>query len=307
MDFTEKILKKAPKSPFEKYKLLKNLEINAEKYFDLLFNENSGITLYKNYTITTKYKKRILAEKKIRYVSKCYFIKHNGVKQKTIIIENLGKKEAFIHAIAQDKYYDDPHIVLSGPKSNQVPSDKMTMSPKIFIYTNKLYGPIEDILSIFKLYQPDIFIEIIDESMILKTLFISFGEPDKDIASRINATLKAKGVLTYFFPDDSMPGEKLHRVMSEGVSNYDKTLLICSKKSISRNGVLNEIERMLEREAKEGGTEIIIPITLDDYIFTEWNPKKKDIKQQITARVVRKLDDSNFDSEIDRVIKVLRK
>ena len=99
----------------------------------------------------------------------------------------------------------------------------------------------------------------------------------------------------------------LHRVMSEGVNNHDRVLLICSKNSVNRYGVLNEIERMLEREAKEGGTEIIIPIALDDYIFNDWNPEQKDIKDQIISRVISSINEVNFNKEIEKIVEALTK
>ena len=67
------------------------------------------------------------------------------------------------------------------------------------------------------------------------------------------------------------------------------------------------MERMSKREAKEGGRKIIIPVSVDDYIFNGWEPDREDILKQITSRVVRKIDDANFNTEIERIIKVLRK
>ena len=39
------------------------------------------------------------------------------------------------------------------------------------------------------------------------------------------------------------------------------------------------------REASEGGSEILIPVTLDDYVF-RWRPKRADLARQIRARVI---------------------
>ena len=118
------------------------------------------------------------------------------------------------------------------------------------------------------------------------SLFISFGGPDQQIASAINSFLQRRRVKTWFFPQDALPGQKLHRVMSEGVNSYDRVLLICSSASLTRSGVLNEIERVLEREAREGGSEILIPITIDDYVFTTWNPSRTDVADQVRSRVI---------------------
>jgi hypothetical protein len=74
--------------------------------------------------------------------------------------------------------------------------------------------------------------------------------------------------------------------MLMGVRDYDRVLLICSQSSLTRPGVLNEIEQVLVREGEEGGSEILIPITIDDYVFEEWKPEREDIARQIRARVI---------------------
>jgi hypothetical protein len=100
--------------------------------------------------------------------------------------------------------------------------------------------------------------------------------------------------------------------MFEGVNLHDRVLLICSKSSLNRNGVLNEIERVLEREAKEGGSEILIPITIDDFVFDKWKPDRSDIAEQIKARVITSFpDEVTSDKEFkvcaEKLIKALKK
>ena len=228
-----------------------------------------------------------------------------GVKYRVIAIDNLGKSELAIETISLYKFESSDQIN-SGYTGKNVPTTGMTISPRVFIYTNKLYGDVEKIQKYFNMYQNGVYIQVIDESELHKTLFISYGTPDEEIASKINKALKAKGVNTWFFPEDSIPGDKLHRMMNDAVYNHDRTLLVCSKASVSRSGVLNEIERLLEREANEGGADIIIPVALDDYIFADWTPEMADIKRQVTSRVVSKMNESNFHSVIDKILKALK-
>jgi hypothetical protein len=49
--------------------------------------------------------------------------------------------------------------------------------------------------------------------------------------------------------------------------------------------VLNEIEETLEREAQEGGRSILVPVTLDDYVFKR-RTKHADIAERLRRRVV---------------------
>lgn len=117
------------------------------------------------------------------------------------------------------------------------------------------------------------------------SVFLSYGGPDEDIARRFYHSLREAGVDVFFFPEHATPGERLHRSMSDGVNAYDRVLLLCSASSLSRSGVLNELEQVLAREATEGGAELLIPIALDDYVFTGWSPERSDLARQVRDRV----------------------
>jgi hypothetical protein len=178
----------------------------------------------------------------------------------------------------------------------------------LYVYTNKLLTEEINVKQSLGNFQLLINIEV--EEKMYQSVFISYGGPDEQIVAKINQDLKSYGIKTWFFPDDAKPGEKLHRMMSNGVKLHDKVLLICSKSSLTRNGVLNEIERILEREAKEGGSEILIPITLDEFIYNDWAPKNEDISDQLKSRVITKLDIDNqekYNVALDKVINSLRK
>ena len=62
----------------------------------------------------------------------------------------------------------------------------------------------------------------------------------------------------FFFAEHAEPGEKLHRTMRKGVNEHDRLILIGSKVSLDRKGVLNELEEILTREARDGGASYLI-------------------------------------------------
>jgi len=126
----------------------------------------------------------------------------------------------------------------------------------------------------------------VDEEIAYQSVFISYGGPDEVFARMLYERLRADGVDVFFFPETAIPGDKLHRTMSEGVRDFDRVLLICSKDSLVRPGVLNEIEQVLIREASEGGSSIFIPVNIDSHIYDAWQPEKENVAQQIRARVV---------------------
>src|SRR5262245_2296429 len=130
------------------------------------------------------------------------------------------------------------------------------------------------------------------------TVFISYGGPDEEFASRLNKILIDASIKTFFFPDNANPGEKLHRVMRDNINSFDKILFICSEASLNRPGVLNELEEALQREAREGGEQILIPINLDNYVFSGWNPPRTGLKQAILDRVIGNFINASHDDNI---------
>lgn len=143
----------------------------------------------------------------------------------------------------------------------------------------------------------------------LASVFISYGGPDDAFARKLYHALKDKGVEVFFFPESTTPGDKLHRTMSQAVYDYDRVLLICSRSSLVRPGVLNELEQVLSREAREGGAELLMPVLLDDFALAEWVPERADLARQVCDRVAADFRNASIDSEfvkqLDRVLVAL--
>ncbi len=144
-----------------------------------------------------------------------------------------------------------------------------------------------------------------------RSVFISYGGEDQELATEIDKSLRNRGVTTWFFPRDAMLGQRLHRTMSEGVQNFDRVLLICSESSLKRSGVLNEIEQVLAREAREGGAELLIPVSSDTHVYTEWAPERPDLARQIRSRVIGDVppvsEEKRFSGFIGRLLTALER
>jgi hypothetical protein len=151
-------------------------------------------------------------------------------------------------------------------------------------FKNSRFITVVDGINLYPGYLKEIFPEI--KNTVYFSVFISYGTPDQKFAEKLNNDLTKHNVETFLFTENALPGEKLHRVMRKGINKYDRVILICSESSLNRSGVINEIEETLQREAREGGNSILIPVTLDDYIFSNWAPSKPDIAQSIRDRVV---------------------
>lgn len=223
----------------------------------------------------------------------------SGIKQRALAIADLGQQQQHLPFLAEnlEKAFDpvDKGIQVefgnANPKGHSIDTTQMTFAPRLILYTNDLKGSYQSVMDIFE--SAGQLVDIVDECELFSTLFISYGGPDEEAARRINQFLRGKGIKTWFFPDNALPGQKLHRMMHDGVNNHDRVLLICSAQSLSRPGVLNEIERVLEREAREGGSEILIPVTLDGFVYQEWAPTRPDVAQQVRSRVIGQIELTN--------------
>lgn len=117
------------------------------------------------------------------------------------------------------------------------------------------------------------------------SVFLSYGGPDEAVARRIYEELTFAGVRCFFFPVSAIPGIRLHRTMSEAIRQYDRVVLLCSEAGLQRPGVANELEQVLAREAEEGGAELIIPVALDDVLFSP-TAARHHVLAQIRQRVI---------------------
>jgi uncharacterized protein YjbI with pentapeptide repeats len=141
---------------------------------------------------------------------------------------------------------------------------------------------------------------------LMRSTFISYGSPDEKFASKLNNDLQANGVATFFFPMNAQFGEKLHSTMKK-IDEYERVIIICSEQSLERSGVQYELEKVIEREAREGGGACLIPVALDDFIFNEWKPARGYLKQEILNRVVADFrDQRNYRSQFLRLLQALK-
>lgn len=164
---------------------------------------------------------------------------------------------------------------------------------------------------------PDVFVHYlvasaraVDPGMLFKLMqstFISYGGPDSLFARELQQHLELNGVRTFLFEKHAVPGDRLESVMHSEINKFDRVVLICSASSLTRPGVRNEIQETFDREARDGGASYLIPITLDDFVFS-WSDS---VGRRICARVVadfRKadVDRSIFNAAFQRLLQALR-
>jgi hypothetical protein len=96
--------------------------------------------------------------------------------------------------------------------------------------------------------------------------FISYGRTDTEFAAALFDDLAVHGVVSFFFPETASPGVPIHQVLYEGITTHDRVVVVCSEESLSRKGVLTELEMAFSLAAELASFDRIIPIRLDDYL-----------------------------------------
>lgn len=144
------------------------------------------------------------------------------------------------------------------------------------------------------------------------SVFISYGAADEAFALRLYDALRARGVEAFIFARHAEPGRKLYDVMSRYVNEYERVLLICSRDSLARPGVANELDEVLRREAREGGSSVLVPVALDDYVFSEWTPVEEALARAVRDRVIGDFrgateSDSVLSLQVERLVNALRR
>ena len=145
----------------------------------------------------------------------------------------------------------------------------------------------------------------------LQSTFISYGGPDEPFARKLYDSLRASGVVTFFFPESATLGERISDEVFRRIQEHDRVLLVCSRASLVRGKVVNEIQETLDREAKSGGATLLLPIMLDDYVLKGWKPARADLAERLVRRVIGDFrgadtDDTKFHAQLARVIDALK-
>jgi hypothetical protein len=136
---------------------------------------------------------------------------------------------------------------------------------------------------------PQVFIDFIpdlvaaEEPIQFCSCFISHSSRNATFCDRLYADLLAGNVRAWYFPRDAVWVNSVWEEIDKSIKLNDKVLLICSRDSLNSPPVMREVERCLAREDREGRN-ILFPISIDDYLFNEWeHARKPDIVQKVVG------------------------
>ena len=138
-----------------------------------------------------------------------------------------------------------------------------------------------------------------------KSCFISYGQPDKQFAGKLSEALISRGVNCWIYALDLTPGEITWNEISKKRRTAEKMILLCSIKSLMRDGVKKEIEEQIDEDEDK-----IIPISLDnDWKDSGFEVKRggNDLKPFLLRRNYADFSkESEFAEALTQLIKALR-
>jgi hypothetical protein len=91
------------------------------------------------------------------------------------------------------------------------------------------------------------------------TAFVGYGQPDRGFAEKLVEDLKEKGVSCWLYSLDYTPGERTWREIAVKRRESEKMIVLCSSKSLVRDGLLKEVEEQIDEDPNK-----IIPISIDN-------------------------------------------
>lgn len=131
--------------------------------------------------------------------------------------------------------------------------------------------------------------------------FICYGEPDLSFARKLNTGLNNKGIATWMYVMDYTPGQRTWREIIDNRRISHKFLVICSIASLSRSGVLKEIEQQVDEDLEK-----IVPISID----SQWTSSSfvverggSNLKPFLLDRNYADFVTKPFDVALDKLIK----
>jgi hypothetical protein len=98
--------------------------------------------------------------------------------------------------------------------------------------------------------------------------FISYARADSEFANHLRGYLLKSGISCWQDTEDLRGGSHWRGQIYEAIENQDKLVLVCSRSSLTRPAVVEEILEAIDRE-RESGKQKLFPIRLDDYIFSD--------------------------------------
>lgn len=136
--------------------------------------------------------------------------------------------------------------------------------------------------------------------------FLSYSSKDTEFAQRLHADLQARGIRTWFAPEDLRIGDPLKPVIDMSIRMHDKLLLVVSEHSVASSWVEREVEAAMRQEQKQNRI-ALFPIRLDDEIFAVDDGWASDLRRRHIGDFREWKSHDHYHGAFERLVRDLRK
>ena len=169
-----------------------------------------------------------------------------------------------------------------------------------------------------KIGLPELYIEYLPDfydgqSLVAYPVFLSHAFEDHQLSVKLYQALSDNGVLCWFDEKKILPGDDIYKTVVQKIKLYDKMVLVCSEASLRNSWwVEKEISEAMNkekqlRESTDEPIDIIVPITIDDYVFDEWDHKYKTYIMDKHIGDFRNWQDASaFEEALQKLVKALK-
>jgi uncharacterized protein YjbI with pentapeptide repeats len=125
---------------------------------------------------------------------------------------------------------------------------------------------------------PDIFLtymaSLLGQAFEYFSCAVRSSPADGRFAERLFADLRAKGVRTWYRPDEGDAEPERGFEIDRSIKVFDRLVLVCSEASLKSERILMDLEQALDREEDRGST-IVFAVRIDDYVLDGWQHERK--------------------------------
>jgi len=131
--------------------------------------------------------------------------------------------------------------------------------------------------------------------------FISYTEADDALSKKLYNDLQGEGVRCWRWREDAKWGSTLAKEIDENIRAYDKLIVVLSEQSLASEPVIREIERALQKEAREG-KEVLFPIRVDDAVFRWEHALQADLVRKVIGDFSRWREPTAYSAAVKNLL-----
>lgn len=140
--------------------------------------------------------------------------------------------------------------------------------------------------------------------------FVSYSHDDKEFAARLSSSLEARGIPCWRDERGLSLGSVLFEEVRAAIIHHDRTLLCCSRTSLTSSWVNEESNVAFEKE-RQTGKNVVVPLAIDGSLLEKLNdPDAPPLVHRLQRRLIADFkgwnDPGIFETAMNRLARELK-